>query len=247
MTRHAALALALLGLLFFPSGDTAARDRCDAPPELTGAVAPLPATAKRAREQAPVHILAVGTASMAAGSRGLAPYIGRLDTLLEPVLGHRPTLTWKAVRGGLASETIEVVFASILERRPDLVIWQSGTVDAVRNIDPAAFGAALEAGIERLEAAKIDLILVDMQFARFSRATIDYGPYQDAIALQGVAHDVNLFRRYDLMRHWADEGQIDVERAGPSGQGSEQDWLHACLAKQLAKLIQGGIALASPP
>lgn len=247
MTRHGAFVIALLGLLFLPFGDTAARDRCDAPAVLTGAVAPLPFVAKRAQAHSPVHILAVGTASMAPGNPAVAPFIGRLDALLEPMLGVRPTITRKAVRGALASETLEVVIASILEQRPDLVIWQSGTVDAVRNIDPAAFEAALEAGIERLEAAKIDLILVDMQFARFSRATIDYAPYQEAIALQGAAHGINLFRRYDLMRHWAEEGSIDVERAGSRGQGSEQDRLHDCLAKQLARLIQGGIALASRP
>jgi hypothetical protein len=53
-----------------------------------------------------------------------------------------------------------------------------------------------------------------------------------------------LFRRYDLMRHWAETGQVDVERAPRAAWPRETDRLHACLGLALAETIALGMRLS---
>ena len=48
---------------------------------------------------------------------------------------------------------------------------------------------------------------------------------------------VVLFRRYDLMHAWVNEGQIDLERTPRSDRQKTIETLHACLGKHLARLI----------
>jgi len=240
MTGRTTLALILLLLA---ASAPRAESRCSAPAEIVTAVAPLPSSSRATRSNRPLRILAVGSASMGASSQGVPSFVARLPDTLEAGLGAKPSLVTKVLRGKVAAEQLPVLDEALLEIRPDLVIWQSGTVDAVRSIDPDAFQAAIEAGLNRVEAAGIDLILVDMQFARWSRASIDFAPYQDAIDDISAGRDINVFRRYDLMQGWAEAGRIDIERATPQTIAAELEMLNACLARQLAYLIETGIAL----
>ena len=41
----------------------------------------------------------------------------------------------------------------LADEKPDLVIWQTGTVDAMRGIDPDDFRIALDAGVDELQKA----------------------------------------------------------------------------------------------
>ena len=122
------------------------------------------------------------------------------------------------------------------------VVWQTGTVDAVRGVDPDAFFDTLTAGIDAASDAGADVMLMDMQFSRFGRATVNYGPYREA--MEGVVAGSErawLFPRYELMRHWAEAGQIDLEQVPRSAWIAEADMLHACLGKALAAAIAQGL------
>ena len=57
--------------------------------------------------------------------------------------------------------------------------------------------------------------MMDQQFSRFLRANANVDAYRDALRLAAAAHGVPVLRRWDLMRHWADNDQVDLERAGP--------------------------------
>jgi hypothetical protein len=41
----------------------------------------------------------------------------------------------------------------LVDEKPDLVIWQTGTLDAIRRIEPDEFRAALDEGWRRCTAA----------------------------------------------------------------------------------------------
>jgi hypothetical protein len=57
--------------------------------------------------------------------------------------------------------------------------------------------------------------------------------------------DVMLFHRFDLMRHWVGEGQIDLERT-PKGQRLKTvETLHSCLGSALARVVAAAAHLQS--
>lgn len=145
-----------------------------------------------------------------------------------------------AVRGGrglLATEMLTLLTTELAATHYDLVIWQTGTVEAVRNLPPGEFGQTLSDGAEATQAAGADLVLVDPQFSRFLQANSNLDPYLQALQQVAALPGVVLFHRFDLMRGWANDGQIDLERAARSDRDKAVETLHACLGRSLARLV----------
>ena len=55
-----------------------------------------------------------------------------------------------------ASEMEAKLARVISESAPALVIWQTGTADAIRGVDPEEFRAALDDGVDKLRAGDAD-------------------------------------------------------------------------------------------
>ncbi len=163
----------------------------------------------------------------------------RMKAALEARL---PGLTISlVVRGGrsLTAEDMLPLLRAGLDgpQRPQLVIWQTGTVDAARNVPPGQFNQSLSDGTDATIDAGADLILVDPQFSRFLQANADLPPYfgalRNAAALPGVA----LFPRFELMQSWSESGLLDLETAEPGDALRFAKTLHACLGTLLAEMV----------
>ena len=144
------------------------------------------------------------------------------------------------VRGGrglLATEMLALLRTELSTTHYDLVIWQTGTVEAVRNLLPSEFGQTLADGADAAQAANADLVLVDPQFSRFLQANSNLDPYLQALQQVAAMPDVVLFHRFDLMRNWANDGQIDLEHTARSDRQKAIETLHACLGRSLARLV----------
>lgn len=120
---------------------------------------------------------------------------------------------------------------------PQLVIWQTGTVDAVRNVPPGQFNQALSDGTDAAMEAHADLILVDPQFSRFLQANADLAPYFSALRNAAALPGVVLFPRFELMQSWSEAGGLDIENAEPEDALRSVETLHACLGTLLAGVI----------
>lgn len=238
-----AAALIVLGLA--SAIPAMAADRCAAPAQLTEALGPLRNAGRAVSERQALAILVLGSGSSIIGgtSSQTALYPARTEAELRTLLpGISVRVTTAGGRGIAASEMLPLLRDALRRDRPDLVVWQTGTVDAVRGVDPDTFSDTLTAGIDAASDAGADVMLVDMQFSRFGRATVNYGPYREA--MEGVVAGSErawLFPRYELMRHWADTGQIDLEQVPRSAWIAEADLLHACLGRALAAAIAQGL------
>jgi len=145
-----------------------------------------------------------------------------------------------SVRGGrglLATEMLDLLRKELTLKRYDLVIWQTGTVEAVRNMPPSEFGQTLTDGAQAVQESGGDLILVDPQFSRFLQTNSNLDPYFQALQQVSAMPGVVLFHRYDLMRGWANDGGIDLERTSRSDRQKAIEVLHACLGRHLARLV----------
>jgi hypothetical protein len=224
----------------------AAPATCEAPPELIGTDAPLPATA-HALDAGQLKLVVVGSASvLGPGTSGpSAAWPQQLEAVLaarHP--GLKVELSVRGARGLTAADTAAIIAQEMVLTGPSLVLWQTGTVEAARSLDLDPMVEALDGTLQRLAAAGTDAMLVDLQFSRFLRANANVEPYLEAIRLAAAAHDVPLLPRYELMRFWAENDRVDLEHAPRATQVAVADRLNRCLAEAAALVIEAGVALA---
>ena len=237
-------ALVLPAVLLLAAPAARAADPCDAPAELLGPIDPLRHVARAVAHRRALRVLVIGSASSTLGGTS-GPQTAYPQQLEADLRGKLPgidiVVQTRGGRGLAATDLAKLLEAALPEFHPDLVIWQTGTVDAVNGIDPDEFALVLRNGADKIAAAGADLMLMDQQFSRMARATLNYTPYRQAMEAVANAGDAMLLRRYELMRHWAETGQIDPERAPRREWQKTADTLHACLARSIATIIIKGM------
>ncbi len=152
---------------------------------------------------------------------------------METVLRGAPGLT--------AADSIAMVREELRRAPTQLVLWQTGAVEAARNLDLDELATTLDMGLARIGVAGADAVLIDPQFSRFLRANANVEPYREAMRLAAAAHNAPLVRRYDLMHAWAEAEKVDLERAPRSARVATADRLNDCLARAIAELLVRGI------
>jgi len=127
-----------------------------------------------------------------------------------------------------------------------LVLWQTGTVEAIRNLRPDRMRQALREGLDVIRAAGGSLVLLDPQFTRALRANTDVEPYETELQQVAALPGAGLFHRYDLTRGWALQGLIDPERSTKDTREAELARLNVCLGQALARYVLNGAGVAAP-
>jgi len=153
-----------------------------------------------------VRVVTLGSSSTA-GFGASSPdhsYPARLGELMAKAFpSARIEVINSGVNGQNTEEMVARLYHDVIEERADLVIWQTGTNDAVSRIDPENFRDHLERGIAWLAEAETDLVLMDPQFYPGSRSQQAYERYVKIMRETADRDGILLFPRYELMRHWA--------------------------------------------
>ena len=109
----------------------------------------------------------------------------------------------RGIGGQDAAEMVQRLERDVLDARPTLVIWQVGANGAMRQANPEEFQRLVAAGVQRLQRAKIDVVLMDNQrapailaspaHARIEAALDDWQrqgrPYTEFISTDGIHHN----------------------------------------------------------
>jgi acyl-CoA thioesterase-1 len=218
----------------------AAQDLCTVPEETQADIRPLGRVQAALAQRQPLVILAIGGASTAGGAAGApeAAYPARLAALLRE---RHPGLATEVVNAGRPRESTramaERMTGLLIAHRPQLVIWETGTADAVRRIDPGDFEQALQGGIAIARARGADILLMDFQFGRGPSALIDFQPYIERLYWVADMTNVTVFRRYDMMRFWSDDGRLDLAETQGDRQRKMAATLYDCIARRLVDVI----------
>jgi hypothetical protein len=122
-----------------------------------------------------------------------------------------------------------------------LVIWQTGTVDAMRSIDPDDFRTAVDEGVVALREAGADVILVNPQYSPRTESMISASPYLDNMRVVAQDHEIPLFDRFAMMRTWSESGEFDLFTAVHGSDLAKR--VHNCLGRALSEFI---LAAAHP-
>jgi hypothetical protein len=178
-----------------------------------------------------------GTSSVLPGPDGERfSYPARLQVALAARLPDvNVTVSTKLMQRKTAAEMTDTIEKQIVDEKPTLMLWQTGTYDAVRGTDPEDFRATVADGVESLHTAGTDVVLVNMQYSPRTDSIVALGAYADGLRWVARELEVPVFDRHAIMRHWYEAGQFDLYT--PTKDMKVARDVHDCLGRALSDLI----------
>ncbi|MBN9562375.1 MAG: SGNH/GDSL hydrolase family protein [Alphaproteobacteria bacterium] len=170
----------------------------------------LPRTAVRIADESPLRIIAFGSSSTEGigASSPQATYPSRLQVELSALLPQEQIIVLNRGVGGEDSDDMAKRLPAILAEHPDLVIWQTGSNDPLRDVPLDRFIGQTEAGLTTMRAAGVDVMLMEPQYCRQLASKPGSERFRDAIRAIGAKYGVPVIRRFGLMRAWLDKGLV---------------------------------------
>ena len=210
---------------------------CDVPAYLLTTESALPKVADAVKGGRPLDILVVGSRSSTINntSDGSA-YPGRLEAALKEKLPSLAVNVSVEIQPKKTAEEVAAGMVKLVEaKKPTLVIWQTGTVDAMRSVDPDDFRGAVDEGVAALQNAGADVVMMNLQYSPRTETMISAPPYLDNMRVVAQQHDVPLFDRFAIMRNWSDTGDFDLFSASHGVELAKR--VHDCLGRALSKFV----------
>jgi acyl-CoA thioesterase I len=163
----------------------------------------LPHVALRVAHAAPLRIVAFGSSSTegVGASSSAATYPSRLEAFLRAALRDKVEVANAGI-GGEDSDDMARRLPDVIGLQPDLVIWQTGSNDPLRDVPLDRFVEHTRDGILAMRQAGIDVMLMGPQDCAVLRAHAGSLAYRDALLALAGEMRVPLIRRYDLMHQW---------------------------------------------
>ena len=113
-------------------------------------------------------------------------------------------------------------------------------------VDVDEFRDTVQAGIDKIRDGGAEVVLMNMQFSRETDAVIHFGPYLTAMRELSDVNDVPLFRRYGIMRHWAEHGSLDLRTKDREKRRQLAARLYGCIGRAMAEFVTHGDPAAKP-
>jgi lysophospholipase L1-like esterase len=180
----------------------------DSPPN------PLQHVALRLADHTPLRVIAFGSSSTegVGASSPAASYPSRLLKDLAALLPEKQqVIVLNRGIGGEDADDMAKRLPSVIAEQPDLIIWQTGSNDALRGVPVPRFIAETVAGVRAIRAAHIDVMLMEPQLCRALEGKEASPLYRDVVRAIGTDMNVPVIRRYDLMRAWLATGALTAE------------------------------------
>ncbi|WP_144428192.1 hypothetical protein [Azospirillum thiophilum] len=210
---------------------------CAVPDSVLAPGEALPRVASRLAEDRTLSIL-IAHSAKPNPKPGIVGYPVRLEEELKRRLpGLDIRISVLSLPGEAAPAMVAPLARAVEERRPALVVWQTGTVDAMRSLDPESFGIALQNGIAEVQRRGADIVIMDMQYSMHTAQLIDFAPYVSYMSWLAQSSDVFHFPRYDIMRHWVEDGRVDFADEGDEAKRRSYDFVHRCIGQLLAESV----------
>ena len=209
---------------------------CEVPAYLLTTDSTLSKVADAVKNAQPLNVLVVGSRSSTILSSEASAYPAKLQAALKERLPSTPVNLSVELQSGKTAEDVAAGLVKLVEaKKPTLVIWQTGTVDAMRSVDPDDFRGAVDEGVVALQKAGADVVMVNLQYSPRTETMISAPPYLDNMRVVAQQHDVPLFDRFAIMRHWNEAGDFDLFSNVHGNDMAKK--VHACLGRALSKFV----------
>jgi hypothetical protein len=214
----------------------------------------LPHLTESLRKQRKIKIVAIGSSSTAGETQGpVLPYPPRLEFLLRQGFHHRMIdVLNRGLSGQEAPSQVSRFEPDVIAEQPALVIWQVGTNAIFRQeaFNPDDVMVAVTSGLRWLKDLPTDVVMMDLQYTPALVEGAKLAASMDMVGrISRAAQDagVNVFRRFDLMRHWVIQDGIsiaDLVREGDGAKLHESEWATGCVTRALFEQIMARLQAA---
>ena len=213
---------------------------CAVPPALSAIGATLDRSATRLGQRRPLTIVAMGSSSTL-GVGASAPAMSYPSRLEGELRDRFPAVEIRVLNRGIGGqdvgEELNRLDRDVVAEHPDLVIWQVGTNAVLRRDDLTADEQLIRRGVSLMKEDGIDVVLMDLQYARRILARPAWGEMERVIGEIAHSNQVGLFRRFEIMQEWDHTQQLaPAAMIGPDGLHMT-DASYGCLANQLAEAL----------
>jgi acyl-CoA thioesterase-1 len=220
---------------------------CDTHLDLVGFKYPLPHLTQSLKRQRKTKIVAIGSSSTA-GEGKIVPYPCRLELALRDRFHGRMIDVLNRGIGG--QEELSRFEPDVIGEAPALIIWQVGTNAVFRkeqyNFEDIA--GLIATGLDWLASLPMDVVLMDLQYTTAIVKPEKIKFAEQMVSLISAAAEkanVNVFRRFALMRRWCVEDGIPIEELIDPTDGDQlhmSDWATNCVTQALFGTIVGAPA-----
>jgi hypothetical protein len=189
-----------------------------------------------------ILVVGAGSSQLPAGNA----YPSRLQhALAEHLRGVEVKVTTDVKAGRTAAEMVKSLPAALGAAKPSLLVWQTGTVDAMLGVDPDQFSQALDKGIKTAHAAGADVVLINAQYSPRTESMIALGTYVEDMRWVALQQEVPLFDRFSVMKLWGELGTFDLYSATKKLDIAER--VHDCIGRLLADMVITAAKPEEPP
>jgi lysophospholipase L1-like esterase len=197
----------------------------------------LPHVASKLASGAPVVIVAFGSSSTT-GYGTSSPEFTYPNRLAAQLRRQYPSADIAVINSGHggddAPEMMNRLQTSVIDKHPDLVIWQVGTNAVLRNLDPAETAKLVEEGIGRIQAAGADVVLVDPQYSpRVTERAESASQMVRRLGRVARLRHIGIFPRFEVMREWHEKQALPIDSFVIADGLHMNDWGYACFAQLL--------------
>ena len=238
------LAGALIGVCAYATAALAGPgDACGVAAHLVQADAGLPRVSAAIKAKTlTVAVFGTGSSTLPGPNGQAAAYPARFEAALQKKLPDVKVKLISLVKSRQTAADMAATFPKVLkDEKPQLVIWQTGTADAMQGVATDEFQSTLEQAITKLREGGADVIFVNPQYNPRSDAVIGTAPFTEAIRWVALSRAVNLFDRLAIMRQWGELGTFDLLAATKSLDTAAN--VHECIGRLLAHLVMQGLAV----
>jgi acyl-CoA thioesterase I len=223
---------------------------CIVPPDVFAEIPSTVSTRVLIAKRAPVSIIVIGGMSTLGAAAGGLEFAWP-NRLAEALAARHPGTTINVFNKAQPNNTAEMMLSrfekEILPANPALVIWETGTRDAVNGVDLDAFRETLQQGIDQLHERNIEVVLMDSQFSSRTQMIVNFSRYADTMRDVASANNIGVFPRHDIMRIWAEEGVFDFEVNERNAVLGLARRLYDCIGQAVATFIDRDPELRTKP
>ena len=217
---------------------------CDVPNSDIATPAPLPRLTDRLVQHQPIRVLAIGSSSTrgVGATNSRKTYPAQLKAILDKALnGSEAKIINRGVSGELAQVTAERLRTEVALEKPDVVLWQVGTNDALSRVSPTDFENTVRSTVQWLQENKVDAVLVGLQYTpKFARDE-SYFAIREALRKVAASQDVLYVSRFDAMQFLAKARE--TQNLVSSDDLHLNDLGYQCMAEHVARGVIASLFL----
>ena len=213
---------------------------CQTPGVTLSGDIPLPHVMQALKTRKIIKILTIGASGSGGREASDNSYTAIIEGILEKTIpGLDVQIVNKGISGELASDAAERLRTQVALVKPDLVLWQLGTHDALRQVPVEEFTTTVSETLSWLQRHNIDVVIVGLHYLR--RLAND--PHYQAIraALTRIAEEQKVLRigRYEAMQ--VIEQSRNTDGKTPPNEFSLTEAGYSCLAEYVVRAVTSGV------